>query len=152
SVKGRLERGRNQLRQRLQKRGLLLPAVLGGTLLLVEPARAVPPALAETTLNAVRTGAGATPAAAILAREVMLSMQFHRMKAFAAMLLAVRGTGLGLAGLQLAAQEKPAPRSPDKGSLAAAPDLEKSKSADSEPLPPGAILRLGTLQQRAVGA
>jgi RNA polymerase sigma factor (sigma-70 family) len=33
AVKGRLERGRNQLRLRLAKRGLMLPAVLAGPLL-----------------------------------------------------------------------------------------------------------------------
>src|SRR5262249_17392803 len=54
--------------------------------------------------------------------------------------------GLGLVGLRLAAQGE----SPVRSAGPAAP--EKTADAHSEPLPPGAVLRLGTLQQRAVGA
>lgn len=145
AVRGRLERGRDRLRRRLEKRGLLMPAVLGGSLLMAESAGAVPPALAESTLSAAQTGAGVTPAASALAQEVMLSMQFNRMKAFAVVVLAVMGTGLGLVGLRLTAHEKlPA-------GAAAGADLPEPEKAD-EPLPRGAVLRLGTLRRRAVGA
>src|SRR5262249_30494878 len=95
AVKGRLERGRNRVRQRLEKRGRVLPAVLGGSLLVAGSAGAVPSVLFESTLNVARTGAGATPAAQALAREVMRSMFVNRLKAVAAVvLLAVTG-GVG---------------------------------------------------------
>src|SRR5262245_6438296 len=103
AVRGRLERGRDRLRRRLEKRGLLLPAVMGGVLLIVESAGAVPAALLESTLNAVQTGAGVKSTASTLVWEVILSMQVTRMKAFAlVVLLAVMGASLGLLGLRLA--------------------------------------------------
>jgi WD40 repeat protein len=144
------------LRQRLKKRGLALPAVLGGSLLIAEAASAVPPALARSTLNAAQTGAGATPAASALAQEVMRSMFVNRLKVFAAVvLLAMTAGGLGLMGLRLAARQEP-DSTPvvtgfDRSSAGpAAPPKANELSSDS--LPPGAVLRLGTLQQRAIGA
>ncbi len=91
AVKGRLERGRNQLRRRLERRGLMMPAVLGGTLLLTDSAHALPSSLLHLTLNAVRTSAATTPAAAALVREAMRSTMVNRMKAIGAavVLLAV---------------------------------------------------------------
>jgi RNA polymerase sigma factor (sigma-70 family) len=62
AVKGRLERGRARLRLRLQKRGLALPAVLAGSLLVSGATAAVPPVLARATLMAAVKG-GASPAA-----------------------------------------------------------------------------------------
>jgi RNA polymerase sigma factor (sigma-70 family) len=158
AVKGRLERGRNRLRQRLEKRGLMLPAVLGGSLLIVESAGAVSPALVESTLNVVQTGAGATPAALALAREVMRSMFVNRLKVVAAVVvLVVTGGGLGAIALRLGAHEALPGRSvttaaaaPDADGPATAP--EKGKDLHGDPLPPRVLLRLGTLQLRAVGA
>src|SRR5262249_50714194 len=65
-------------------------------------------------------------------------------------LLAVLGTGLGLVGLRLAATEELPAGVIGAAAPAAAP--EKIKAPDDEPLPAGAVLRLGTLRQRAVGA
>jgi WD40 repeat protein len=158
AVKGRLERGRNRLRQRLQKRGLMLPAVLGGSLLVGESAGAVPPLLAESTLNVAQTGAGATAAASALAREVMRSMFVDRLKVFVAvLLLAVTGSGVGVLGLRLVAREQPPGRTAVAASAArhaagpAVPPV-KGKDLHGDPLPAGAVMRLGTLQRRAVGA
>jgi RNA polymerase sigma factor (sigma-70 family) len=159
AVKGRLERGRNQLRRRLERRGLMMPAVLGGTLLLAESAHAIPSSLLQSTLNAVKTSAGATPAAAALVREAMRSAMVNRMKAIGAavVLLAVSGGGLAmLEANKPVAREEPAqaaaPASPDRRDAAPLAAPQKGKDLRGDPLPPGAVLRLGTLRQRAVGA
>jgi RNA polymerase sigma factor (sigma-70 family) len=158
AVKGRLERGRSRLRLRLEKRGLMLPAVLGGSLLIVEAAGAVPPALVESTLNVVQTGAGATPAALALAREVMRNMFVNRLKlTVAVVVLVVTGSSLGAFALHMGAREPLPGRSAitvgavrDDGGAATAP--EKGKDLHGDPLPPRALMRLGTQKQRAVGA
>jgi RNA polymerase sigma factor (sigma-70 family) len=157
AVRGRLERGRNRLRQRLEKRGLLLPAVLGGSLLINPSARAVPPALADSTLNAARTGTGATPAASALAREVLQGMLVNRMRLLAvAVLLAIVGSALGLTGLRRVAREEAVGTTvaagDDRPAAGSAALPKQDKEQPAEPLPPGAVLRLGTLRQRAVGA
>jgi RNA polymerase sigma factor (sigma-70 family) len=151
AVRGRLERGRQRLRLRLEKRGLLPPAVLGGALLIADPAGALPPALAQSTLHAARTGAGATPVAVELAQEAMRSMVVNKLKVIgtAVVLLAVTGTGLGTVALRQAAKSAPpasASRGESPSSLAAGTDLY------GDPLPDGAVLRLGTAPRRAVGA
>jgi RNA polymerase sigma factor (sigma-70 family) len=152
AVKGRLERGRNQLRLRLEKRGLTLPAVLGGTLLLAGSTSPVPAALMQSTLQAATTGGSITPAVAALIEEAMRSMFFHKLKAIgaAAMLLAVTGAGAAMMALHpQAAKEKGPP---------AAASADKPMSVDErvdlygDPLPDGAVTRLGTIQRRAVGA
>ena len=76
AVRGRLERGRNRLRLRLEKRGLTLPAVVGGTLLSAGSTNAVPFALAQATLTAATTGIGATPAVIVLMKGAMRTMFF----------------------------------------------------------------------------
>jgi RNA polymerase sigma factor (sigma-70 family) len=151
AVKGRLERGRDRLRQRLDRRGLTLPAVLGGSLLIAESASGVPPALAEATLNVAQTGAGATPAASALAREVMRSMLVNRVKAIVAVvLLVVTGSGLGAGWLLRGAREQ-LPGQTVVATVGTVPP-DRGKDLHGDPLPPRAVMRLGTLQQRAVGA
>jgi RNA polymerase sigma factor (sigma-70 family) len=54
AVKGRLERGRERLRRRLERRGFALPAAGFATLLASSAAPAVPAALTASTLNIVR--------------------------------------------------------------------------------------------------
>lgn len=151
AVKGRLERGRNQLRLRLEKRGLMLPAVFGGILLIADATRAIPSVLIQSTLNAVKTGVGATPAAALLVREAMRSMMVNKLKALGAVLvlLSISGGGLGLMGSGVpAAREKPEAVADRRN----AGPAEKGKDLYGDPLPPGAVMRLGTLRQRAVDA
>src|SRR5262249_44681202 len=66
SVKGRLERGREMLRQRLTRRGLTLSAALLPALLGQEGVAAVPAALAARTSQAMLTGVMAAPVADLL--------------------------------------------------------------------------------------
>ncbi len=150
AVRGRLERGRNRLRRRLEKRGLMLPSVLAGSLLVTGAASAVSPALVQATLNAARTGVGATSAAAALAQEAMRGMIVNRVKAIGAavVLFAITGSGLGMMALAAPRnRRRPHPPAPP------AKPAVNAKRIDShgDALPEGAVLRLGTIQRRAVG-
>jgi RNA polymerase sigma factor (sigma-70 family) len=152
AIKGRLERGRQRLRQRLEKRGLTLPAVFGGTLLLAGTPSVVPAALMQTTLKAAINGVGTTPAVAALIQETMRMMIVHKLKTITVVgiLFAFGSLGVGMMALR-----------PQVGGECASPvaavddkPLSPKKHVDlyGDPLPEGAALRLGTLQRRAIGA
>src|SRR5262249_11367207 len=68
SVKGRLERGRQRLRDRLARRGLTFAIGAGVALLAVRPALAG--GLRQTTLQAIRAGGSVSPVVAELANGV----------------------------------------------------------------------------------
>jgi RNA polymerase sigma factor (sigma-70 family) len=152
AVRGRLERGRQRLRLRLEKRGLTLPAVLGGTLLLAGATCPVPTALAQATLHSATIGSGIAPAVAALMEGALRSMFFHKWNVLtaAAMLLALCGTGVGMIALcpQAVTENTLSPFSLDDKSLSA----KRRVDLHGDPLPDGAVMRLGTLQRRAVGA
>src|SRR5262249_55546443 len=118
SLKGRLERGRELLRQRLEKRGLLLPTILAGSL-------TVPHRLLADTVRAAIMNAG-VPA---------LSITMTTRMAVAVASPTLLGPRLGLA-MRPAPSAAPAALPP----TAAAPRLD----ALGDPLPPFAIARLGT--------
>src|SRR5581483_1582085 len=76
SMKGRLERGRDLLRQRLTARGLTVPAALAGGLL-AAPVDALPPPLAVAIVRAATAlppAGGATRALAVLLTAAVLSL------------------------------------------------------------------------------
>jgi DNA-directed RNA polymerase specialized sigma24 family protein len=66
AVKGRLERGRQRLRVRLEKRGLTLPGALSGTLLVASATSPVPAALMQSTLQSATMEDSAAPAVTLL--------------------------------------------------------------------------------------
>jgi RNA polymerase sigma factor (sigma-70 family) len=151
SVKGRLERGRAQLRGRLARRGLMLPGVLAGPLFLAA-APAVPAALARSTLGIALRGAPASEAALVLTGDMLQALALGRFKAVSAvvLLLGILGAGTGAVALRVA----PAPQ-------AATPPAEQPRDeprqpaqaagrvdALGDPLPEGALLRLGTVRFR----
>ncbi len=150
AVKGRLERGRQRLRLRLEKRGLTLPAVLGGTVLLAGATNPVPAALTQTTLQAATTGGSPSAAVAALLEEAMRAMFVSKFKTIGAavLLLAITGTGVGMMSLRPQGVQESTP-------LAARDDkpLSADKQVDlyGDPLPEGAVMRLGTIRRRAVG-
>jgi RNA polymerase sigma factor (sigma-70 family) len=150
AVKGRLERGRQRLRQQLERRGLTLPVVLGGTILFAGVTSPIPAALAQTTLQAATTGGSPSAAVAALLEEAMRTMFVNKFKAIGAavLLLAVTGTGVGMMSLRPQAVQESAP-------FAARDDkpLSADKHVDlyGDPLPEGAVMRLGTTRRRAVG-
>ncbi len=151
AVRGRLERGRRQLRVRLERKGLTMPAVLGGTLLFAGTTSRVPALLAQTTCQAAATGRDA-PAVAALIQEVMRSMFVNKLKTIvvAVMLLALTGTGVGM----IAARSQAVPENTTSAVDSDDKPLPAKEPVDlyGDPLPKGAVMRLGTLQRRAVGA
>lgn len=151
AVKGRLERGRQRLRLRLEKRGLGLPAVLGGTLLIAGSTSPVSTALAQATLQAATTGVNISPAVAALIQEAIRMMFVSKLKTIGAalMVLALTGAGVGMMALRPQPAKEREPQA-----IAADKPLSPGKRTDlyGDPLPEGAVMRLGTIQRRTAGA
>jgi hypothetical protein len=102
SVKGRLERGRARLHARLARRGLTLSAALAAAELShgTVPAACVGPTVRGALLFAA--GTGVASGAGELAKGVVRAMVLTRIKAVAALLLAVAVLGLGARGVEKA--------------------------------------------------
>jgi RNA polymerase sigma factor (sigma-70 family) len=156
SVKGRLQRGRTRLRLRLAQRGLTLPATLAGPLVVTGSVTAVPGPVFQVTLRAAVTGGGASPTAMALARGAMRCLFLQPWTAACAtgLLAVVTCVGLGMM----------APRSPAAREAGSLPPLARAPADDQplpapekpvdfhgDPLPPGAISRLGTTRWRLDG-
>jgi RNA polymerase sigma factor (sigma-70 family) len=138
SVRGRLARGRERLRKRLSRRGLGLPA---GALALLTPAAVSERLLAESIRNL------AAPATAMVSALAGSAPVLKLKAASVALLLAAVGLGAGLAVLRAPAPGTPSATGPP-AALAAAKD-EPRRDRYGDPLPPGAIARLGTLRFHA---
>jgi RNA polymerase sigma factor (sigma-70 family) len=143
TLRGRLYRGRERLRGRLVRRGLTLPAGLSAFLLgRGLTAAAVPAALTDAALRAM---SGSPPASvAALAEGVVRALSLPKAWLAAAALLILGALGLG-AGLLAGPQPEAPRRGPQlpatgKGPLVAKPHTD----AQGDPLPPGAVARLGT--------
>jgi RNA polymerase sigma factor (sigma-70 family) len=157
SVKGRLERGRARLHTRLVRRGLALPAALAAVEVARGAAAEVPAGLAAATVRAAPAfaagrgvaGTGVPPRAALLAQAGLAALTPARALLMAALLLL--GPGLALTGAGLFARRAavaPEPPAP------AAPAAEARARADryGDPLPEGALFRLGTSRFLHAGA
>jgi RNA polymerase sigma factor (sigma-70 family) len=154
TLKRRLRRGRELLQGRLARRGLTLAAALSTGLVAEGAARA---ALAEATRKAaVRWAAGEAPDGLVsgrvldLAKGGVRAMTLTRIKIAAAITLAVgiaSGAGV-LAYPRPAAQPGAAPPAPV--AVAAKPADAGRPATDryGDPLPEGALARLGTLRFR----
>jgi RNA polymerase sigma factor (sigma-70 family) len=146
ALRGRLERGRELLRGRLSRRGVALSAALL-TAALVQQAAAVPaPLVAATLRGAVAPGVAAASITA-LAEGALHAMSLSRWTITAAALigLGVLATGAGLAARQALAQAQTGP-----GPRSAGAEQPRPARADryGDPLPPGAVARLGTVRFR----
>jgi WD40 repeat protein len=155
ALRGRLNRGRERLRDRLSQRGLTLSA---GLLILGPAAVAIPETLAATTVKAGLGPVGkvvgsVSEKAAVLARDAMRSMVLSKLKAGVAFVLitglvAAAGVaahqGLLLTPPEAAAGPQAAP--PDSASS----DKETKARVDifGDSLPNEAISRLGTVRFR----
>jgi len=164
SVKGRLERGRTKLRERLMRRGvewtaalLALEAVQGSSSAAVMPMGFVPSTLQAAIMSATPAlvADGRTAAVVTLAEEGMRGLATAKTRVIAALLLAVSVA----AGAGTMAQVIFTPHQPEEQQAARAnPQPRKAEPAQtkeqirtdrrSDPLPPGAIARLGTIRLR----
>jgi RNA polymerase sigma factor (sigma-70 family) len=157
SVKGRLLRGRKRLHDRLSRRGLALLAALlallpeGGAVL-----AAVPADLIRATVEAAGAGHGGDPGTGLSAEMAALvegtlkSGAMTKLKVALGVLLL---TGAIAAGAGMLAQSQPAVQQTEPLAAAKASEPPPSKEQPrtdlhGDPLPPGAIARIGTVRFR----
>jgi RNA polymerase sigma factor (sigma-70 family) len=163
SMSSRLARAREMLRDRLAGRGVAL-STCGLALLLGENAApaAMPAALVHSTVQAAalyaagQTGlAGLVSGKALLLAEGMLNtMITTKLKLVAALLLAVTllGTGTTLLVQQGALAADPVAQAAEKKADEAPASDTKKTDLYGDPLPDGALARMGTLRWRHGGA
>jgi RNA polymerase sigma factor (sigma-70 family) len=149
TLKARLQRGRELLRRRLEKRGVTLSAA-GLAVVLAEQASAmVPAALARAAGKAgaaFAAGKAAAPArAAALAEGVLRTMSAGKVKLALLALVAVGLVGLGAVVFAAAAKEPEVVQEPPP-QVGSPPSPVGDVFGD--PLPPGAVARLGTVRWR----
>jgi RNA polymerase sigma factor (sigma-70 family) len=160
SVKGRLERGRAQLRTRLLRRGLTLSTALATAETVCGSLRsALPPALIERTVTAGMAFAqgGQTASADLSARAAQLALQAvkwttaAKIKVVVIIVFAAALTALGAGGLT-PSPLNPAQEKPDRPiaftERSSVPGNERRADRYGDPLPPGAAARLGTVRLR----
>jgi RNA polymerase sigma factor (sigma-70 family) len=137
SVRGRLERGRRRLKERLIRRGLTLAVAAGAALALERPLLA--DSLRGAALRcASRLNEDASPLALALADAVRPSAFTAGWRAILVVAL-VGLTGIGLASLA---------RSPEPPSSADDKPPAPKAELDGDPLPQGAVARLGSSHLR----
>jgi WD40 repeat protein len=158
TVSSRLAEARKRMQQRLVQRGLTLTAALCAVAAAADTASALSPALVSTTVRAAlgaRTGmaVGVSAQAAALANGVTKAMFASKVKAamallFALGLLTAAGSQIHWASADPPAREAAAvPPEVAKPDNAAAAKAEKA-DAPTDPLPAGAVLRLGSTALR----
>jgi RNA polymerase sigma factor (sigma-70 family) len=143
TLKSQLERGRKKLADALTARGLALGALLLATAAAAPSAKASSARLFESILAAA--GGAPSPAVAALAREVAVQGLTKKARLALAVLagVVVVGVGLGLAPTDAVSQ--PAPARDDRPADGKAARVDRF----GDPLPDGAVARLGTLGFRA---
>src|SRR5579871_3964708 len=136
SLKGRLERGRLRLRERLLRRGLTV-AVAAAIPALPQPTLAA--SLRDTVLGSIRPGARLAPMVSALVHEACKPLIFTSWKAILlSAVLGLAGVGAGMASRFAAQTPAPPPSSADDGKTAP-PHAERNPDAP----PPGAAARIG---------
>jgi RNA polymerase sigma factor (sigma-70 family) len=150
TLSGRLALARQQVRQRLDRRGLALAAVLVGAALPETASAALPEHLARATLQAVvqPAAAGTLAAGGALAQGVLHDMVLGKVKLLTAVaVLALLGTGLAaLTLVPSAPADEPRSEPPAAQARPAPPPPRLDRYGD--PLPADALVRLGTVRFR----
>jgi RNA polymerase sigma factor (sigma-70 family) len=151
TLKYRLRRARELLGQRLASRGVSLPAGATVVLLATGVSQAdVPAAARAAAAFSAHPTTGAPAGAAQLAHELIRRMTMNRIKLWALGLLALAVVGVGatvavrpsVGGGDQVAAANPAKEDPPVNPPDAKADLH------GDPLPPGAVARLGTVRWR----
>jgi hypothetical protein len=158
TVSSRLARARDLLRGRLARRGVVLSGGLGAALAEHTAPAAVPAALAAATrkvASLVATGEAASAPVATLAKGMVEATIVSRLKTVAAVLLALTlfATGAGLIAHQAPTGQAPADPSANARTDQTSPDAPRITPTDlwGDPLPAGALARLGTVRLRHGG-
>src|SRR5262245_23555449 len=132
-LRGRLERGRELLRNRLTRRGLALSAALLGAALTHDASAALPATLVGA---AVKVAAGAVPAqVAALAGGVLRTMFVTKAKTVALLLCAVMAMGTAGVALHQAAPDQRAAAEPGAEAPVGEPPVSKPEP-EATPLAP----------------
>lgn len=153
SVKGHLERGRRRLQYRLQRRGILLSAALA--LVAVARGEATSELLLPNTIKAALCG-GIDSSSAALAHSVLKSMLLGKLAGVMTVVLTVAlaaSTTVALVYRGPAAEsleDTPPPVSTAPKAAESSMPKER-KDALGDPLPRGAVARLGTIRLRHSG-
>jgi RNA polymerase sigma factor (sigma-70 family) len=150
ALKGRLQRGRELLHRRLARRGLCLSAGLATLALLPAAGRAsLPPRLLAATQRLVQQESGAPPHILALAEGVRAGVSVGKLKLLAGMLL-LCGVVSSVGWLSLSSPKavplEGASRTPPQAS--GADSRQPTTDRHGDPLPAGAVARLGTLRFR----
>jgi RNA polymerase sigma factor (sigma-70 family) len=147
TLKGRVQRGRDLLRQRLGRRGVALSAMGIGVLLAEQTNAAVPAALARTALQGAAHNAVSAKVAA-LAEGAVQALAASKLKLAVFAACAVGLLGLGVSALPL--QPAGAVAGTNAAFTVAPQGKEDPVATDAfgDPLPPGAMARLGTVRWR----
>ncbi|HEY7313717.1 MAG TPA: sigma-70 family RNA polymerase sigma factor [Gemmataceae bacterium] len=145
SLKGHLERGRRRLHARLTRRGIALSAALA--VVAVSRGETASMLLQQSAVRAALGGAIGTPATA-LAESVLKGMATSRLASIGAL-----GMMMALTASALALMYRPPAEPPDKNISVALKEADAGKpeprvDALGDPLPAGAIARLGTVRFR----
>jgi RNA polymerase sigma factor (sigma-70 family) len=162
TVSGRLARGKELLRARLVRRGVTLTiGTVAGALGRDAVAGALPPALVRAAIRAALlfaasqtlvAGSAVSPRAAALARSALRSLALNRLQLVLGMVLGFVAVALGAGVVLLPSRSGDRPRLEASRAGTDAPgELVARLDADGDPLPQGAVLRLGSARLRHAG-
>ncbi len=146
SVRGRLARGRARLHARLARRGVMLPA--GAVAALLAPR--VEASLSALTVKTMTNGAGVSARAAELAESGLRGITRTKLKIGIALLLSAAFAGAGGLAYQVPPAEQPVTNQQAESAKSQAIPKERT-DLYGEPLPRGAVARLGTVRFRLGG-
>lgn len=151
SLRGHLQRGRQRLQARLRRRGIALSVVLG--LAAVSHGAAAPTVLVRDTISAVLGGGGS---AAALAQSVLRTMLWSKLAGVMTLVLGVTFAASTTAALVYLWPVAETPEEKTPAVHAASKDAGTGKppvrtNVPDDPLPEGAIARLGTHRFRHGG-
>jgi RNA polymerase sigma factor (sigma-70 family) len=155
SLSRHLGRARELLRERLRRRGLTLSAALLAGLLAEEAAAPLSAGLVAPIVRAAvafatgRAAAGSVPAAAATLAEGALHAMFLTRLKIVFVLLLLTGLGVTAAGVALNGAPVPPPR--EVPPQAEVPRDREPLDRFGDPLPRGALARLGTVRFRLSG-
>jgi RNA polymerase sigma factor (sigma-70 family) len=159
TVKGRLARARELMRVRLVRRGLTLGSASLATVLAVETASAVPPALAASAARFAwetvwRQSAQTIPVrVTALADTIMRTWYVAKLKLVASVLLAAGFVAAGAGYMASRTAQDPSDPLPDVSQSQESPPsvatITPSNDLYGDPLPDGVVARIGTTRLRA---